>query len=297
LGVDLGGTSVKLALVDETGRIREFTNVETSRAPAKLAASLREAVSPWLNAGARVLGTGVGVAGDVDPVRGVVRFAPNLRWKNVPLAGHFQKAKFPGPLYFDNDATAAAWGAFHVERQGRSQNLVVLTLGTGVGGGLVFDGRLYRGATGTAGEIGHLTVDPEGAACACGSRGCLEAYLGGAAMLAWANREARRRRTGRHYESPKHLEDEAKAGDALARETWTRAGRALGIGLSSLLNLLNPDTILLTGGVAKASPLLLPAARREMTRRSFATPRRAARIVVSSQNQSLGVVGAALLVP
>lgn len=300
LGVDLGGTSVKMALVDEKGRIRDSRRVETVAAPGPLVRALRRAAEPWL--GLRLLGTGVGVAGDVDPDRGVVRFAPNLGWKNVGLKGHFQRAGFPRPLHFENDATAAAWGALHAELAGRSRNLVVLTLGTGVGGGLVLDGRLYRGASGAAGELGHVCVDPSGPVCGCGAAGCLEAFVGNNHLVRWARREAARRGAALPAETtPKALNDLAVRGKgparAAARAAWDRLGRALGIGVAGFLNVFNPDTVLLAGGVAGAAPLFMPALRREIARRAFATARRAARIRVSARNADLGVVGAALLVP
>lgn len=295
LGIDLGGTAVKLALVNEKGRVLELRRVDTSKKPRALVALLKEAVRPWRSR--RLLGTGVGVAGDVDPARGVVRFAPNLKWTNVPLRALFRAARFPGPLHFENDATAAAWGAYHAELKGRSRNLVVMTLGTGVGGGVVLEGRVYRGATGSAGELGHMVIDPAGPRCGCGNRGCLETFLGGIHMAAWARNELRR--SGRHVPeelSPGLLYQMARRGDALALRMWRRAGRALGVALSNLINIFNPDTVLLCGGVAGASPLLLRYARPELMRSRFVTARGAAKIRVSTDNQHLGVVGAALLV-
>jgi hypothetical protein len=170
LGVDLGGTSVKAGLVDERGRLHEKIAVNTVPQPRALVKRLSEAVRPWLNRS--VLGTGVGVAGDVDSQKGVVRFSANLGWRRVALAGLFQKFKFPAPIVLDNDANVAAWGGYHLELGARPKSLITLTLGTGVGGGLVLNGELYRGVTGSAGEIGHLVVQEGGDPCACGNRGC-----------------------------------------------------------------------------------------------------------------------------
>jgi glucokinase len=295
LGVDLGGTSVKLALVDARGRVLEQEKVGTPESPRALVAALKQAVRPWRSR--RLLGTGVGVAGDVDPVRGVVRFAPNLKWSDVPLKKMFRAADFPGPLYFENDATAAAWGAYHAELKGRSRDLLVMTLGTGVGGGLVLGGKVHRGVTGSAGELGHMVIDPSGPRCGCGNSGCLETFLGGVHMVKWARNELRR--SGRRVPpglSPGMLYQMARRGDVLALRLWRRAGWALGLALSNLINVFNPDTVLLCGGVAGAAPLLLKHARPELTRSRFVTARNAARIRVSTDNQNLGVVGAALLV-
>jgi glucokinase len=296
LGIDLGGTHVKMALVDQDGRIVDLKQVDTPTRPRELVALLRRTAAPWF--GRRLLGTGVGVAGDVDPVRGVVRFAPNLRWKNVPLGRLFRRAGFPGPIFFDNDASAAAWGAYHVEIRRRSRDLVVLTLGTGVGGGLVLDGRIYRGVTGSAGELGHMAIDPRGPLCGCGARGCLETFVGGVHLVRRARKlfprwDARRRGPL----TPAVLHALARRGDRTARRLWDEAGTALGTALSNLINIFNPDTILLCGGVAGASSLLLGAARREIARSRFRTPRRAVRLRVSVNGKHLGVVGSALLVP
>lgn len=294
LGVDLGATLVKMALVDERGVILDRTQISTIKEPRGLVKLIRSAVGHWLARPIR--GTGIGVAGDVDPQRGIVRYSANLGWKGVKLAALFGQAKFPGPVVMDNDANAAAWGAYHLELAGRSKNLVVLTLGTGVGGGLVFDGRLYRGATGTAGEAGHMTVVEGGDPCHCGSRGCLEAYVGAAGLVRWARMAYKRK--GRKAEAidPRILEDRARLGDPVAKEAWRRAAQALGTALSNLVNLLNPDTLLLTGGVAKGSALFLPRALRIMKQRAFETPARAVRVVIAKRPADLGVAGSALLV-
>jgi len=169
-------------------------------------------------------------------------------------------------------------------------------LGTGVGAGLIFDGKIYRGATGTAGELGHTPVGGEGVACLCGSRDCLEAYMGGAALMTWATNAYTQKRRSKIPVSPKELALAARRGDAVAKEAWIRGGRALGTALASLLNLLNPDTILLAGGLAKSADLFLPTARKVMMERAFHTPARVVRVRVAKNSEDLGVVGAALLV-
>ena len=294
LGVDLGGTLVKLALVNARGHVLERAEVSTLKDPKKLVKALASAVNPWL---ARpLLGTGVGVAGDVDPKKGRVRFSANLGWKNVPLADLFRRARFPSPVVIENDATAAAWGAYHLELGGQVKNLVVLTLGTGVGGGCIFDGRLYRGATGSAGEVGHMMIEAGGSPCPCGSRGCLETYLGGAGLVRWARSAYKKKGTAVEPLDPKILEDRARGGDPVAKEAWRRASRGLGTALTNLVNLLNPEMVLLTGGVAKGASLFLPDALKMMKQLAFKTPARAVRVAIAKNPSDLGVAGAALLV-
>jgi glucokinase len=294
LGVDLGGTRVKLGLVDERGRVLDRRAVDTVADPRALARAVWVAARPWMERGVR--GTGVGVAGDVDAARGVVRLAPNLGWRGVSVARHFRAAGWTGPLCFENDATAAAWGAYHMELHRRVGSLVLIALGTGVGGGLVFNGALYRGATGSAGEIGHLVVDPKGPRCGCGGRGCLETYLGAVGLSAEAARRDAARGRKKTDVTPLDLARRARRGDPVARAVWDRAGRALGAALANLVNTLNPEVILFTGGVARAAPLFLPTARRVLRATAFPAPARAACFRVSRHPESLGLVGAALLV-
>lgn len=296
LGIDLGGTLVKLARVDSQGHARGLLKIKTERDPVLLAKSLAQALKAWPRVSWR--GTGVAVAGDVDPKQGVVRFAPNLGWRQLPLGKIFRQAGLPQPLFFDNDATAAAWGAYHAEFHDHINHLVVLTLGTGVGGGLVVEGRLVHGATGSAGEIGHMGVDPRGPRCSCGRRGCLEVYLGGSAMVRWAKRAwARAGKVPPGDITPRVLEDLALQGDPVAKKTWARAADALGSALANLVNIFNPEVILLTGGVAGGAPLFLPRALQVMRENAFETPGRAVKVKVSRHRSDLGVMGAALLVP
>ncbi|MGQ0645280.1 MAG: ROK family protein [Elusimicrobiota bacterium] len=295
LGVDVGGTQVKLALVDQAGRVKAAGRVDTVRDPRVLTARIQNAVRSW--GIKRCLGTGVGVAGDVDSQSGVVRISPNLGWKNVPLRERLASAGLPAPILVDNDANAAAWGAYFVELEGRPRNLVALTLGTGVGGGLVLDGKLYRGATGSAGELGHVAVDAGGEICGCGARGCLETFLGRDYLVrSMAGELVRLGRKVPPGLTPLEISRRARRGDPAARRVWEKAGRALGVGLAGFINIFNPDVVLLTGGIAGSARLLLRHAGPEIRRRAFATPRRAARLLVSAKNHDLGVIGAALLV-
>ncbi|MBI3291722.1 MAG: ROK family protein [Elusimicrobia bacterium] len=310
LGVDIGGTGVKLALVDGRGRIRRLQ---------KFASPTKESPTEFLNIVGRWIrrfvgdrhlktlrGIGLGVAGDVDHVHGRVRISPNLQWRNIPVKTLLRRYLPSIPFIIENDANAAAWAAYWVETHQRAKNLVCLTLGRGVGGGLVLNGVLYRGATGSAGEIGHMTIDLNGPACPCGSRGCIERYVGARALVERVRQAIEdgeqslvTELVGNNFQAvtPLVIQQAAQRGDRLAQRIWREAGERLGVALASVVNLFNPERIILAGGVARAGRLILDPARRVMRQRAFPVPGHTVRVSLSQLDQDLGVVGAALLVP
>ncbi|MCB4790629.1 MAG: ROK family protein [Elusimicrobia bacterium] len=304
LGVDLGGTGVKLAIVNEKGKIIEqnsFPNYCPSD-PDEVVGGIIYHFNKMKNV-KKLCGTGIGVAGDIDQPKGVVRFSPNLGWKNLPLK-NLLNPSLPKPLMIDNDANAAAWGAYWLETNGKIKNVICVTLGTGIGGGLILNGQLYRGVEGSAGEIGHMPFEPYGLRCNCGSLGCVERYLG-ANYLSMQAKEAVERGGSKiilkltegniDKITPQILTEAANLGDELSREIWHQAGERLGIVLAGVVNLLNPEMIVLAGGVSLAGQLLLKPLRETIKKRAFRTPAKACQIIVSRYNQNLGVVGAALL--
>lgn len=287
LGIDIGGTTASACLVSG-GRIRAFRQISISSGPSHRPGPVLERIirefGPFARAAARA---GVGVAGDVDFRRGVVRYSPNLGWRNVAIARLLVR-RWKRRVRVDNDANAAAWGAYHFYRR-RYPNLLALTLGTGVGGGLVLEGRLYRGTDGSAGELGHVTVDPRGPRCSCGGRGCLEAFLARARLS-----EEARRKIGRRME-PEEISRRAARGSAAARQIWREYGRWLGIGIGSYLNIFNPDAVVLVGGVSRAWRWFRVEMRRQIRFRAFATARARAKILRPPAPERLGCFGAALL--
>jgi glucokinase len=305
LGVDLGGTEIKMAIVDDRGNICEESSIPNSRdsePKEKVGEIIQRAKSMKLFA--KLSGTGVGVAGDIDQEKGVVRFSPNLlKWKKTPLRKMLEKG-LPKPVVIDNDANAAALGAFWLDACGKAKNLICITLGTGVGGGLVVEGKLYRGATGSAGEIGHIPFEADGPRCNCGSHGCLERYVG-APFLSMRAREAVKKQGSNIIMrlldgdldklTPKTLADAAKLHDRLAVEIWHDTGFKLGIVLAGVINLMNPEMIVLAGGVSRAGDLLLKPLKATIRERAFTTSARACKIVISKSMHKLGVVGSALL--
>ncbi|OGR89200.1 MAG: hypothetical protein A2992_10100 [Elusimicrobia bacterium RIFCSPLOWO2_01_FULL_59_12] len=307
LGIDLGGTGIKFGLVDPMGRLLRSSKISTPSKsdPLEVVNALvaqAKAVLATLPK-RKVRGIGIGAAGDIDPKTGSVRLSPNLNWRNVPLKALISR-RLHYPIVIDNDANAAAWAAYVVEAKRRVQNLLCVTVGTGVGGGLVLNGQLYRGSTGSAAEIGHITLYPDGAPCPCGNQGCLERYVGARAMAAEARRAieagestvvSKMVHNDLSKITPLILEKAARQKDRLALHLWSQVGEHLGIGLASLINVINPEWIVIAGGLSRAGNLLLDPVRRTILKRSFHTPASAAKLVISKLDQELGIVGAGLL--
>lgn len=302
LGVDIGGTSVKTGLVDARGRIVAHRTVPTpSRVtPRQMVALVAQIVAPWRRrSGWRVGGVGVGVPGLVDVERGLVHTLVNIRgWRRVPLRRLMQVA-LRMPAVVDNDVNLMALAeARHGAGRG-AQALVCVAMGTGVGGGLVLEGRLFRGATSSAGEIGHVPIRPDGPRCRCGGRGCLEAYVGNRRIVARAGALMRQRRAASRRgmaPAPEALSRAADRGDRLAQAVWRAVAQDLGVALVGVVNFLNPDRIVIGGGVAQAGRWLWKPLRRLVRERAMAVPARAVRIVPAALGPSAGVVGAATLV-
>ena len=298
----MGGTAVKMALVDQRLKIlwSETLDNRARVSPKALARKLAGALKNHLKG---VESVGFAVAGDIDCARGLVRFSPNLGLKNAPL-GPLLKKLLKRPVIVDNDANAAAWGIYKTQVSPRIKDVIVATLGTGVGGGLIVNGRLHRGATGSAGEIGHMVLVPGGRPCHCGNRGCLEAYVGGTYLVREALARIRRGQGSLTWRlaqrkpaevTPLLLNWAARRGDPMAQSLWQEAGERLGQALASLINAFNPELIVLCGGLARAHGLFLPATRKAIRDTAFKTPARAARIRVAADAGHIGMIGAALL--
>ncbi len=307
LGIDMGGTGIKLGMVDAKGKLFKTLRFSTPAKtdPELLVAQIADhaqTMIEWIGP-RNLIGIGIGCAGDVDPVKGIIRISPNLRWKQVPLKA-LLKRHLRSPIIVDNDANVAAWAAYVVESKRNVKNLICITIGTGIGGGLVIDGKLYRGTTGSAGEIGHMTLFPEGVPCNCGNQGCVERYVGAIAMAAEARRAIEAGEQTLMVKlvdhdltkiTPHVIQQAAAQKDRLALQLWEQAGERLGISLASIVNVLNPEWIVLAGGLSRAGRLLLAPLKRTLHKRSFSTPARAATLVISKLDQDLGMVGAGLL--
>ncbi len=276
VGVDVGGTKILAGLVDESGAIvttarRESPRNDANKALAVVAEVVAELSAPYPGA---VVGVGLGVAGPVDSARSTVFFAPNLGWSNVPARALLEEV-VGLPVVVENDGNAAAWGEFKFGAGEDIDDLTMVTVGTGIGGGIIIDGVLLRGAHGAAGEIGHMNAIPDGFPCACGRNGCWEQYASGNALV----RDARALAASRRGEAgillslgdgtPEgvqgaHLTKAAELGDLVAIEAFRGVGTWLGRGLADLAAILDPTAFVIGGGVSEAGDFLLTGARQTL---------------------------------
>ncbi|WP_340556717.1 ROK family glucokinase [Streptomyces sp. GSL17-111] len=306
VGIDIGGTKVMAGVVDAEGTILEKVRTETpdkSKSPRVVEDVITELVLD-LSDRHDVHAVGIGAAGWVDADRSRVLFAPHLAWRDEPLREALQ-ARLAVPVMVDNDANTAAWGEWRFGAGRDEDHLVMITLGTGIGGAILEDGRVKRGKYGVAGEFGHMQVVPAGHRCPCGNRGCWEQYSSGNALV----REARELAAADSPVAYNILDrvggqigditgplitDLAREGDAMCVELFHDIGRWLGIGLANLAAALDPSCFVIGGGVSAADELLIDPARdafhRHLTGRGY---RPEARIVRAELGPEAGLVGAA----
>lgn len=306
IGLDIGGTKIAGGLIDESGRVVRRASVPTpAHDPEGIVAAVAELVDE-LGADDLDAGLGVACAGYLDAERQHVRFAPNLAWRDFPLRDLVAQATGRATL-IENDANAAAFGEHRFGAGRGSTNTVLVTLGTGVGGGIVLDGQLYRGAFGIGGEIGHIVVERDGRACGCGNAGCLEVYSSGSALL----RSARERVEAADAEAALLTElcggdatkltghlitQAAHDADPLARKLIGDVGRWLGEGLASISAVLDPGLYVVGGGVGEAGDLVLEPARAAYATHLTGTGHRpVAAIVQAELGNDAGMIGAAAL--
>lgn len=311
LGVDLGGTNIVVGAMSADGS-REFAFHETPTRAAEGADAVvarivdlleRVAAETLAQTGASrdaLLGVGIGSPGPLDRERGLVIFTPNLGWRDFPLRDRVSSA-IGLPATLDNDANCATLGEWWRGAALGGRNVVGLTIGTGIGGGLILDGRLYHGASDVAGELGHTTIDSTGRRCGCGNYGCLEAYASGPAIaerareaLAGGEPSTMPQLVGRDLSrlTAALVYRAAHEGDRLALEVVRETARLLGAGVANLLNIFNPDVVVLAGGVTQAGDALFEPMRAEVRRRAFKPAVDACRIVPGALQGKAGVVGA-----
>jgi glucokinase len=304
IGIDVGGTKIEGVLVDaqrEDGAILDRRRVETPATDAEESSQAIVAVALALMSGREIGAVGVGAAGLVG-LDGVVHFAPNIAWREFPLAERIRRG-VGVPVMVDNDANVAAWAEYRFGAGQGSACMLLVTVGTGIGGGIVAGGRLFRGANGFAAEIGHVIVEPDGPLCGCGNLGCWETVASGRAIER-LGREAARERPGSlmaelaggdpaRVTGPE-VTAAARQGDPAATRILSQVGRRLGQGIAGLANVLDPDVIVVGGGAIEAGDLLLEPAREAfLDAVEGASNRPEVRIIPAALGNDAGAVGAA----
>jgi glucokinase len=303
IGVDVGGTKTEALRVTDAGQIEARSRLPTpARDQAATLETIEQAVEDVLTDD--VVAVGMGAAGLVHEPTGVLLAAPNIAWRNVPLRERIA-GRFDRPVTVDNDATAATW-AEHLLGAGRGyRHLLFVGVGTGIGGGIVIDGRLIRGAHGLAGEIGHIIVEPGGPVCGCGNRGCWEQVAGGHALARAGARailddpdsEIAKLAQGDPARATGELVARAAAaGDEAAVAIVAGVGHRLGEGIAGLVNVLDPEAVVVGGGVSElGAPLLDPIRERFLEAVEFADVRPEVTIVAAALGNDAGAIGAAML--
>ena len=311
IGVDVGGTKLAVGAMPADGSREIAIRSELTLAAegsdavvARIGRMVNEVIAATMletgaNRGA-FLGVGIGSPGPLDRVKGLVITTPNLGWTNFPLRDRVS-AVVGLPATLDNDANCATLGEWWVGAAKGARHVVGMTIGTGIGGGLILNGELYHGASDVAGEIGHTTIDSTGRRCKCGNYGCLEAYASGPATA----ERAREALAGGEPSSlialsggdPSNITaqmvyEASKAGDALAYQVVQETARFIGTAIANLLNIFNPEVVVLAGGVVQAGDQLFAPLRAEVRRRAFKPAVDACRIVPGALGGSAGVVGA-----
>jgi glucokinase len=310
LGVDIGGTNLVVGSVAEDGSTVHALNSEQTHAEAgerdvldRLIALANRTIAQTRRElpGVEILGVGVGAPGPLDTKSGIVLLTPNLGWVNLPLRQIIHE-RLGLAAALDNDANCAVLGEWWMGAARGARNAIGITIGTGIGGGIMVDGKLFHGASDCAGEIGHTTIDMEGRHCKCGNYGCLEAYASGPNIALRAVEEIKAGAVSRlasyvggdlRQITAQTVYQAAHDGDDLALEVVNDTAKFLGTGLANLLNIFNPEVVVVCGGVTLAGDHLFVPLRREVARRAFKPAVNVCRIVPGELSGSAGVYGAA----
>jgi glucokinase len=311
IAIDLGGTNIKIAVIKDEKRILKKAILATGKYKNKesLVKGLSGACLDIVNESgirkADILGIGIGAPGLIDSKNGVIHHLVNIKGFNeVPLKGLIEK-KTGMPVFLDNDVNVMTLGELYHGAGKGARNMLCLTLGTGVGGGIVIDGGLYRGSSLSAGEIGHMPLNETGPGCDCGGFGCMEKFVGNKYIIAATVKKIKEGKktlitklAGGDLKkiTPEMISAAAGKGDKAALSVWDEVGSHLGVTLAGAVNLLNPEMIVIGGGVADAGEFLFRAVRRTIKERAMKVPAVCAKVVKARLGQDAGLIGAAVLV-
>ncbi|MDP8261442.1 MAG: ROK family protein, partial [Candidatus Kappaea frigidicola] len=310
IGIDLGGTNVKIALLKNVNIIVQKTSIETDKhkGRSKLIAEIIKIIKQLIKDNklkkSQIAGIGIGVAGPINFDRGFIHNLTNIKgWKNTPLKQMLTK-KIGIRTFVDNDVNVVTLGELAFGAGRGFKDILCLTLGTGVGGGIVLNGHLYRGPNFTAGEIGHIPISITGPKCNCGGTACIERYVGNKFIIQRAKELVKNNKKSLIFKyannqiskiTPKIISQAASDKDKTALLIWREVGNYLGIALSGLVNTLNPELIIIGGGVAKAGKPLFDSIKKTIKLRSMKNPASFVKVVPALLGEEAGIVGASVL--
>ena len=306
IGIDLGGTNLKAGLVDREGKIHHRLSIKTENNadPQTISNQIFELIDKIVKVGVglkpaptNIIGVGLGSPGLVDKKGETILFSPNLPlWRNIPIK-RMVSERFSIPCVLENDANAAAWGEKWVGAGKEADSLVMLTLGTGIGGGIIINNKLWRGVNNVAAEIGHMVIQMDGPKCSCGNYGCIEAYASATALV---RRFKELLKSGMPSSlkdagdvTAKMINDAAFQGDKASLDIIKETGHYLGVALVNIMHVLNPEVIVLTGGMIGSGDLLMNPIKQVIKEKAFEASAKETKIVFSQLGNDAGIIGAA----
>lgn len=313
VAIDVGGTNIASGLVDLDGTVLYRDKRPTGSGTGvqnvlgRIASAVEDGLAEAQRRGLEALGIGLGIPGTQDSLGGLSYSASNLdpEWKNIKVTAHFEE-RFGLPAEMDNDVRCHALGEKLFGAGRGVENMVLITLGTGIGSGIFLEGKMFYGAGGCGGEVGHITIMEDGPRCSCGNYGCVEA-LCGAPGISQRAKEAIEAGAGSKIVdlvegdlqkiTPKVIYDAAVAGDKLAQRVMDDTGKYVGIAMAGVVNIINPELLIIGGGVAAAGEMLIGRIRREIKKRAMSVQGEMVKVVAAQLGEDAGLIGAAMLVP
>jgi glucokinase len=304
VGIDIGGTNIKSVLADENGKILYTRDAVTAKTP-KLINEGIESLIDRLASGAsidrgEIEAVGIGAAGSINREKGIVISSPNIPClKNYPLVAKLEKI-LGSKVFLENDATVACAGVWFENRKKNYKTFVMVTLGTGIGGGAVIDGRLFTGQNGSSLEIGHMTIDINGKKCNCGNRGCLEKYASATALADYVETHLKEYKNSSLHKriksdrlTAKIIYEEALKNDELAINSFEYISSHLGAGIANIINIFNPEAVIIGGGLSNAHKLIIPAVKRVVNERAMKGMKERVKIFAVKNQSVIPALGAA----
>jgi len=304
VGIDIGGTNIKSVLSDDGGKILSSCDTATAKTPKLINEGIVSLIDRLTSdaciSRGEIQAVGIGAAGSIDRKKGIIISSPNIPcWKNYPLVAALQKI-LSAKVFLENDATVACAGFWFRERKKNYKTFVMVTLGTGIGGGAVIDGRLFTGQNGSSLEIGHMTIDVNGKECICGNRGCLEKYASATALVDYSKTHLKEYKNSSLHKRMKNdkltakiIYEEAMAKDELAVKSFEYISFHLGAGIAGIINIFNPEAVIIGGGLSNAHKLIIPTVKKIVNERAMKGMKEKVKIFAVKNQSVIPALGAA----